>query len=297
MMRTKSNIRVSLVINTKNEEQNIAACIVSAGKLPDEIIVCDMYSTDRTREIAESLAARVVLHKPEPIVEKARRFAIEQAKGEWIMLLDADEQATPALLDELRTFLQRDDVNVVWVRWRFLFMGKFLSHTSMSIVRKPVLFRRKSYLDKAPSDEECGLHKGSWRTLRELPGQIIARERFMHYAYPTLDKYVSKTLQYYSAHDALGRFSDGQRPSWLKLILWPLRVFFGSYVLQKGFLDGIEGFIFSVVFAIHRFLIIAHMYDLQAGRVGDLGISDWRCGPDSSFLQRNDLSNGREHKE
>jgi len=261
-MNSNSDIQVSLVINTKNEEQNIAECIESAGELPDEIVVCDMHSTDLTREIAESLGARVVLHKPEAIVEKARSFAVKQARGEWIMLLDADERATSALLDELRMFIDREDVNAVWVRWRFLFMGKFLTHTSLGYVRKPLLFRRIPYLQVAPLDQDCDLRKGSFETLAKLPGQARAKERFIHLAYPSMDKYVEKTLHYYSRQYAQDWLADGGRPNLAMLVMRPLRVFLGSYFLRQGFRDGVEGLIFSVLFAMHFFLIAANMHDL-----------------------------------
>ena len=115
--RSHKPIRVSLVVNTFNEEGHIADCIRSTQGFADEIVVCDMYSEDRTREIAESLGARVVFHQREPFVERARRFAVEQARGEWIFLLDADERATPALLDELSILISKESVNAVLARW------------------------------------------------------------------------------------------------------------------------------------------------------------------------------------
>ena len=263
-------IRVSLVINTLNEERNIAACIQSVGDLVDEVVICDMHSEDHTREVAESLGARVVLHKREPFVERARRFAVEQAQGDWVLLLDADERATPELLTELRTLIERGDINVVQLKWTFLFMGRFLKHGAYSATTLLRLFRRNKYLEAAIPDSEVTLHPGRPEPLRAIPGQIVAKERFIHLAYPTLDKYVRKTLQHYSIHEAIGRYEkQGDCPSLWRLIYWPTRAFVASFFYRLGFLDGVQGLIASVVWAHLRFLVAAHLYDLDAKRTDD----------------------------
>jgi (heptosyl)LPS beta-1,4-glucosyltransferase len=260
-------IKVSLVINTLNEEANLADCIQSVGDFADEVVICDMYSEDHTRELAESLGARVVLHKLEPFVERARRFAVEQAQGEWILLMDADERMTPDLLGELRALMDRNDINVVQLKMIFLFMGKLLKHGVYSTPALFRFFRRSKYLEAAPPDSEATLHTGTPETLRAIPGQIIAKERFIHLGYPTLDKYVYKTLKHYSIHEAIGRYKKrGERPSLWHLLYRPTKAFVGSYFYRLGFLDGIQGFIVSVVWAFYRFLVVAHLYDLEADR-------------------------------
>jgi glycosyltransferase involved in cell wall biosynthesis len=260
---------VSLVINTRNEEHNIAACIKSAGDFPDEVVVCDMYSTDGTREIAKGLGARVALHKPEPFVERARRFAVEQARGEWVLILDADERATPESLAELQGYVRRSDVNMVNIRFRFLFMGRLLEYTSGSVAWGNRLFRRAEYLKLARSDAEATLHSGYNRILTSMPLQAYAKKPFIHLAYATSAKYCYKTLYYYTYHEAVGRFEQGERATVGKLIWKPLRGFLSSYIWRQGFRDGIEGFIFSVLWAVYFFLVIGNLYDLQSGRTED----------------------------
>lgn len=260
--------KVSLVINTLNEEAHIADCIQSVGDFADEVVICDMHSEDHTREVAESLGARIVLHKREPFVEKARRFAVEQAQGEWILLMDADERMTPDLLDELRLLMDRKDIYIVRLRMTFLFMGKFLKHGVYSAPTMIRFFRRSKYLEAAPLDSEATLHTGIPEALRAIPGQIVAKERFIHLGYPTLEIYIAKTLKHYSIHEAIGRYKKmDEHPSLWHLIYRPTKAFVGSYFYRLGFLDGIQGFIVSVVWAIYRFLVMAHLYDLQANRI------------------------------
>ena len=260
---------VSLVINTLNEEANIAACIQSVQGFADEVVVCDMYSNDRTREIAEACGARVVLHRREPFVERARRFVVEQTTGEWVLLLDADERATPELTSELREWMQREDVNMVNIRWLHVFMGRPLRHTHYAVAGFHRFFRRDQYLAVMPRDEDARVHSGYHRDLDEIPGQVLANERFIHLAYPTLVRYAYKTLCYYGYHEADGRFSIGQRATVSQLVMEPVKAFVASYVLHRGFLDGVEGFIACVTYAMYRFLVIGNQFDLQAGRTGD----------------------------
>ena len=267
-------VRVSLVIHTLNEEENIADCIASVGDFADEVLVCDMHSDDRTREIAESLGARVLLHKREPSVDTARPFAIQHARGEWIFTLDADERATPELLTELETHMQRDDIDAVMIRWRHMFMGKMLPHTNLSYMHFRRFFRRAAYLEHYQLIEQTKIFGDSLPSFPEPSRRAFARERFIHLAYPTLDKYTYKTLHNYSLLQAKRLFNDGMRPSISKLVAWPLRRFVGSYLLRLGFLDGVEGFIQSVVLAMFWFLVMAHLYDLEAGRIqGDAGLA------------------------
>ena len=94
--------KISVVINTLNEEKNLPRVLASVKKLADEIVVVDMESNDKTREIARKAGARVFKHKRMGYVEPARNFAIGKAKSEWILILDADELVTETLAKKLK---------------------------------------------------------------------------------------------------------------------------------------------------------------------------------------------------
>lgn len=106
-------ISLSLVVNTRNESLSIKKCIQSVGTLADEIIIMDMESTDDTVKIAESLGAKVFKHKHVGYVEPARQAALEKAKGDWILLLDADEYITPQLKKKIKEIINKDDFSSV----------------------------------------------------------------------------------------------------------------------------------------------------------------------------------------
>ncbi len=96
---------LSLVVNTFNAERDLESALRSAEGVADELVVVDMHSEDGTREIAAKFGARIFLHPRTGYVEPARNFAIAQARGTWILVLDADERLDDALRRGLRSLL------------------------------------------------------------------------------------------------------------------------------------------------------------------------------------------------
>mgnify|MGYP000220812130 CR=1 FL=1 len=116
---------LSLCIITKDEEKNIARCINSVKDVVDEIVVVDTGSKDKTIEIAESLGARVIHTKWEDDFSKARNTAIENAKSDWILFLDADEVVKREDVGKIRPLLEDDTVEA--------YMFKFVNYGGGSI--------------------------------------------------------------------------------------------------------------------------------------------------------------------
>lgn len=115
---------IAAVINTFNSETYLDLVIRSIQPLADEIIVCDMYSTDNTVQIAESLGATVVFHEHCGYAEPARAFAVDQTSADWILIIDCDEILSPELLSSLKDITTNDEVDLVWLpRENHLFGG------------------------------------------------------------------------------------------------------------------------------------------------------------------------------
>lgn len=107
---SNKNKTLSLCLITKDEEKNIARCINSIKDIVDEIVVVDTGSKDKTVEIAESFGARVIHTKWEDDYSKARNIAIENAKSDWILFLDADEEIKKEDVGKIRPLLNGDTV-------------------------------------------------------------------------------------------------------------------------------------------------------------------------------------------
>ena len=97
--------KLSVVLATRNEEANIGPCLASVKGLADDIVVVDEESTDKTCEIAKKYGARVFSEPHEEVFHITKQKALDKAKGEWILQLDADERVTPELAKEIREII------------------------------------------------------------------------------------------------------------------------------------------------------------------------------------------------
>lgn len=96
---------LSLCMITYNEEENLRRCLNSVSHLVDEIIIADTGSTDRTREIAQDAGSRLFVFAWKEDFSQARNFSLQQACGDWILILDADEVLQPVTPAEIKKLL------------------------------------------------------------------------------------------------------------------------------------------------------------------------------------------------
>jgi glycosyltransferase involved in cell wall biosynthesis len=107
MMKKRSGkVRLSVAVATFNEEENLGRCLASVEDIADEIVVVDGSSTDRTIEIAEKLGARVEVRENPAIFHINKQRAIDLSKGEWVLQLDADEEVSKELADEIQQVIR-----------------------------------------------------------------------------------------------------------------------------------------------------------------------------------------------
>src|SRR5574344_2685380 len=119
---------ISVVINTYNAEAHLARVLESVKDF-DEILICDMESTDSTLDIASQYGCRIISFPKGDItiVEPARQFAIDAATYPWILVVDADELVTPSLRDFLYKTIDRNDAPAgVSIPRKNYFMGRFM---------------------------------------------------------------------------------------------------------------------------------------------------------------------------
>lgn len=119
-------MKISVVIQTYNSELYLGRVLESVKSF-DEVVICDMYSTDRTLEIAQRYGCKVVYHEKIPFCEPARNFAIQSASYEWILVVDSDE----VVPEDLRSYLyerieRKDDLQGLWIPRKDYLFGKFM---------------------------------------------------------------------------------------------------------------------------------------------------------------------------
>jgi len=255
---------ISVAINTLNEEANIADCIQSVQGLADEVVVCDMHSTDRTAEIARSLGARVTLIEAAfSDFGRMRFLAVQQTQNPWVLVIDADERMTPDLALQLRQIAAEDKVDVVFLTNLYWYFGGWVLHGIFNALQQPRFFRRSAYLSSNVDSDE--LVHSDLSALYGVSNRVSLPKKYhlRHYAYPTIEKYVSKTLGMYARVQAEQYSKQGRKFSFIHLLGEPAFVFIDSFIWRGGYRDGLRGFILTVLYAGYRFTTWANVWLLE----------------------------------
>ncbi|MBN2226473.1 MAG: glycosyltransferase family 2 protein [candidate division Zixibacteria bacterium] len=229
-------MRISAVIITKNEERNIARCLHSI-RWVDEIIIVDSQSEDRTVEIAESYNAKI--HSPEWMgYGPTKQYGIEQATGEWILSLDADEVVSSGLAVEIRDTCSSDSSCAGYRLPRLTcFLDRWIYHSQWYPDYVVRLFRRgRGRFSSSAVHEHVELDGP--------PGRL--KHPLLHYSYPDLHAFHAKGDRYarlsaQEMHDR-GRTS-GRLAVWLRAV----GTFYRHFILRGGFLDGWEGWYIAML--------------------------------------------------
>ncbi len=245
---------LSLVILARNEEKSISDALKSVT-CADEILVIDDDSTDKTADIARSNGAHVISHNLNGNFSQQRNLAMEQAKGDWILFLDADEVLTSELNEEIKgAALNKTRFNYYHLKRKDFFWGKPVTHGEVSdaykkgIVR---LVRKDSGQWKHTIHEEFEPSSRSYGST--MKGYIH------HYPHQSVKEFL-KHINYYSTIRAEELLKSGKKTNWFEIIAYPKGKFLYTYFIKGGFKDGIRGFVYSFMMSFHSFLVRAKLY-------------------------------------
>lgn len=226
--------KISVVINTLNEEKNLPQALASIKGFADEVVVVDMKSDDKTVEIAKKARAKVYKYKRIGYVEPARNYAISKATGEWILILDADEQAPKALIKELKKIVQKPKADYYRLPRKNIIFGKWIKH-SRWWPDYNIRFFRKEFVSWSEIIHSVPITQGKGLDLQAREDLAI-----IHYHYDSIEQFVERMNRYTGEHAKL-RIKDGYKFKWQDLIRKPTEEFLGRYFSGEGYKDGIHG--------------------------------------------------------
>jgi glycosyltransferase involved in cell wall biosynthesis len=228
---------LSACIITFNEADRIEACLRSLS-FCDEIVVVDSHSHDATRELAAGLGARVI-ERDWPGYRSQKQFAVDAARHDWVLCLDADERVS----DELRAQIIAASEQ------------GFAGHAGYSLARITDYFGRflrhgNAYPDRLVRlfDRRCGgwsgmeIHENT--TVRGRIGRL--RGHLQHYPYRSLGDHLARMQRY---ADLMGQalYGRGKRCGLMRVLINPQWRFVRGYLLRLGFLDGWRGLVFALI--------------------------------------------------
>jgi glycosyltransferase involved in cell wall biosynthesis len=249
--------KISVVINTLNEEKNVERVINSVKDFADEILVCDMHSDDNSAVIAKKLGATVILHKRLNYVEPARNFAISKASHEWILVLDPDEELTEILAGRLKEIISKDGVT-----------------TYVEIPRKNIIFNKWVKASMWWPDFNIRFFKKgavSWNNKihhrPKVEGQglkLPEEEQFaiLHHHYDSVSQFILR-LNRYTDVQAKNLKDEGLDFQWTDLVQKPLGEFLSRYFAHRGFEDGLHGLALSFLQAFSFLVVYLKLWELQ----------------------------------
>ncbi len=240
---------VSVAIITKNEEQNIEDALKSVVDAK-EIVIVDAFSSDRTVEICRKYTDKIFQHEWEGFALQKQK-AVDYAKGEWILILDADERVTPELKAEIINAVSAFDCNGFYIPRENYFLGKWIKHSGWWPDYTLRLFRKnKGYFE-----------------IREVHEKIIVegkteylKQPLKHFTYRSLSDFIFR-MDNYSALAARELKKKKGAAGLLSLLIRPPATFIKMYCLRLGFLDGIHGLILAVLYSYYTFLKYAKTRD------------------------------------
>ncbi|MEO6334329.1 MAG: glycosyltransferase family 2 protein [Pyrinomonadaceae bacterium] len=254
-------MKVSAVIITYNEEKNIEEAIRSTS-WADEILVVDSESTDRTRELAESMGAKVLVN-PWPGFSAQKQFAVDHASNDWIFSLDADERVTDTLENEIRELIKSDPPADGYKIPRLsVYMGRPIRHGGWYPDLQLRLFdRRRGRWNGLVVHESVEMDKGS--RLFRLSADIL------HYSVESAAHHNKMIAERYAPLGAQKIYQDGRRTSQVNAVVSAMFAFTRAYLLKLGFLDGFAGFCIAYFAAHHTLMKHLMLIELSRSKGGE----------------------------
>jgi glycosyltransferase involved in cell wall biosynthesis len=244
---------LSVIVITKNEERNIEDCLNSV-RWAQEIVVVDGGSEDKTLELARKFTSKVFV-KPWEGYGASKNFAVEQCTGAWVLWLDADERVTDELGKEIQAITNQNTMPLAVYEMprKAFFLGRWIRHCGWYPGYVPRLFKKG-----AGRFSENKVHERF-----EFDGVVgKLQSDLLHYTDPNLWHYFEKFNRYTTlAADDMMEKRTIFRVS--QLIVRPVWVFIRMYVVKLGFLDGIQGFILSVLSSCYVFTKYAKLWELS----------------------------------
>lgn len=251
--------RLTVIIPCKNELPHIEACIASAARIADELIVADSGSTDGTLELAKANSRCRVIEREYVNSADFKNWAIPQATHDWVLIVDADERVTSELAAEIQRMkesgeLDRTPHDAFSIPFRVYCLNRLVRFSGWGNERHRRLFRKSCRYETRRVHAELEV---DWNKTGQLQSLID------HHTFRSLRHFNAK-LERYAYWAAEDLFAKGKHAGWVNLTLRPLFRFVKHYFLQLGILDGSIGLIISCSLALSVYLKYAALWELES---------------------------------
>jgi glycosyltransferase involved in cell wall biosynthesis len=245
--------KISICLATYNEEKNLDRCLFSVKDFAWEIVIVDGSSQDKTRQLAKKYGARVFKVKNKPMFHKNKQLALDKAKGDWLLLLDADERLTKGLKKEIKSILSDDlsNVNGFWLARKNIIFKKWIKHTGWWPDYQLRLYKKGKVKFPCKSVHEQPEVKGETKKLSQP---------LVHYHYQTISQYL-KRLDKYTDNDKRIFLKKRKKFSWNMALTMPADEFIKRFIVWQGYKDGLHGLILSLLQSFYQFIVFTKIWE------------------------------------
>lgn len=251
---------ITALVHTYNAERCLDE-VLSALEGFDELLVCDMHSTDRTLEICAQHNARVIFHDLVGFVEPARNFAIQSAANRWVLIVDADEVVSPELAQYVRELVGRGaEFAALKIPVLEYFMGQPLRSSYPNFVVRLVDKGRCFWPETIHSKPQIeGVVLSIDKNRRDLALQ--------HYSNPSVGWRIEK-MNLYTSKEVERKAGKWKNRTLFFTGLSATIRFLKGYLIKGGCLDGKAGFAYASIEFIYKFIVLFKIWEYRKNNQG-----------------------------
>lgn len=244
--------QISACVIVYNQEHKLRRCLESI-RWCTEIVVLDSFSTDKTVDVAKEFTDRVYQQQWLGYVGQ-RNTVRDLAKHKWLLFMDADEEMSPALRDEIIAGFTEGTGEYLGYEFprQVYYLGKWIRHGEWYPDVKLRLFNKEFGRTEGEEPHDRVVVHGPVKRLKHP---------IWHYTYDDVVDHLNR-LNRYSTITAQQRYAQGGRFHRANLILHPFFRFIKGYILRGGFLDGTHGLIIASIASFGAFLKYAKQWEL-----------------------------------
>ena len=251
-MRSR-RLQISAFVITKNESVKLGDCLKSL-RWADEIVVVDDFSDDTTPAICSEFGVSFFQNRFSSFKDQ-KHYAMTMAAHDWVLEVDADERVSEEMRNAIQTLTPEDFERYACFEFKrkTRFWGKWIKHSSFYPDYKTRFYCRTRGAWNDASVHERFVPNG---LSKKLDGDILHEQDLdLHTYFLRIERYALMSADDY--------FAKGRRAKWHHVSVRPLFTFFQRYVVRLGFLDGVQGFVISVMGGIGTFLKYMRLYEMQ----------------------------------
>ncbi len=255
-----------VVTTVAGEEKYLERCLSSVKDFTDEIVVVDMSGGSTVSSIAKKFKARVYKHELINYVEPVRNFGISKAKGEWILILDPDEEISKTLIKRLESVVKNSEADYVRVPRENIVFGKALRHSRWWPDFNIRFFKK----GKVSWDEV--IHSVPMTVGDGIDIEAKNELAIIHHHYENLEQFIERMNRYTSVQAKLK--SKDYKFKWQDLISKPTGEFLSRFFAGEGYRDGVHGLALSMLQAFSELVLYLKIWGLDGFKEENIGVKE-----------------------